>query len=119
MTCEIASTSAQVTIDKTMIPYLGKHETKQFICGKPIRFGFKLWCLASTVGYLPHAASHCGADSKLSNIFLGQGADVVLNLAEKGGLSNGFSVTNDNLFTSFSLLEELPKDSIGCLVFTG
>ena len=38
------------SIDKTMILFFGKHGTKQFIRGKPIRFGFKLWCLASTDG---------------------------------------------------------------------
>ena len=100
-----------------MIPYLGKHETKQFICGKSIRFGFKLWCLASTVGYLPHTAPHCGAGSKLPDLVLGQDADVVLNLAEKGGLSYGFSVTIKNLFNSFSLLKELSKGGIEGLVF--
>ena len=77
-------------IDETMIPYLGKHGTKQFICGKPIRFGFKLWCLTSTDGYLIHAEPYCEADTKLSDIGLGQGADEVLNLAGKGGLLNGF-----------------------------
>ena len=48
---------------------------------------------------------------------LDQGADVELILAEKGGLSNGFSITIDNFFTSFSLLEELLKSGIGGLVF--
>ena len=39
----------------------------------------------------------------------------MLDLVEKGGLSNGFSVTFDNLFTSFSLLDELSKGGIGDL----
>ena len=90
-----------------MVPYFGKHGTKQFIRGKPIRFGFKLWCLASTDGYLFHAEPYCGADTKLSDTGLGQGADVVLGLIEKCGLSSGSSVTFDNFFTSFPLLDEL------------
>ena len=49
-------------IDETMIPYFGKHGTKQFICGKSIRFGFKLWCFASTDGYLFYAQPYCGDD---------------------------------------------------------
>ena len=66
--------------------------------------------------WVPHAAPHCGAGSKLSDMVLGQGADV-LNPAGKGDLSNGFSVTIDNLFTSFSLFVELSKGGIGGLVF--
>ena len=94
------------SIDETMIPYFAKHGTKQFICGKPIRFVFKLWCFASIDGYLFHAEPYCGDDSKLANTGLGQCADVVLDLVEKDGLSSGFSVTFDNLFTSFPLLDE-------------
>ena len=41
----------------------------------------------------------------------------MLNLAEIGGLSNGFSATIDNLFTFFPLLEELLKRGIGGQVF--
>ena len=71
------------SIDETIISYFEKHGTKQFIRGKPIWFGFKLWCLASTDGYLFHAEPCCGADTTLSDTGLGQGADVVLGLIEK------------------------------------
>ena len=43
------------SVDESIIPYYGKHGTKQFIRGKPIRFGFKLWCITSSEGYLLHA----------------------------------------------------------------
>ena len=79
-------------------------------------FGFKLWCLVSTDAPLFYAEPYCRADTKLSNTGLGQGADVVLGLVEKGGLSSGFSVTFDKLFTSFPLLDELLKRGIGGLV---
>ena len=39
-----------LSIDEVMIPYFGRHGTKQFIWGKPIRYGFKLWGLASIFG---------------------------------------------------------------------
>ncbi|CAI6371246.1 unnamed protein product [Macrosiphum euphorbiae] len=29
------------SIDESMVPYFGRHGCKQFIRGKPIRFGFK------------------------------------------------------------------------------
>ena len=93
------------SIDEAMIPHFGKHGTKQFIRGKPIRFGFKLWCLASTDGYLFHAEPYCGVDTKLSNTGLGQSADVVLGLDEKDGLSSRFSASLDNHFPLFLCLK--------------
>ncbi|XP_068210548.1 piggyBac transposable element-derived protein 2-like [Palaemon carinicauda] len=38
--------------DETMIEYFGKHGYKQCIRGKPIRFGYKAWCLHTDDGYL-------------------------------------------------------------------
>ncbi|XP_057666794.1 piggyBac transposable element-derived protein 2-like [Diorhabda carinulata] len=34
--------SSHISIDETIVPYFGKHGTKQHIHGKPIRFGYKL-----------------------------------------------------------------------------
>ena len=53
------------SVDESIIPYYGKHGTKQFIRGKPIRFGFKLWCITSSEGYLFHAEPYCGVDTDL------------------------------------------------------
>lgn len=39
-------------IDEAMEPYYGRHGFKQFIRGKPIRFGYKFWCLCSHEGLL-------------------------------------------------------------------
>ena len=41
---------SQLSIDKLMVPYFGKHSCKQFIRGKPIQFGYKCWMLASATG---------------------------------------------------------------------
>ncbi|XP_064486109.1 piggyBac transposable element-derived protein 3-like [Ornithodoros turicata] len=38
--------------DECMIAYYGRHGCKQFIRGKPIRFGYKVWCLNTPDGYL-------------------------------------------------------------------
>ena len=37
-----------------MIIYFGEHSAKQYIKGKPIKFGYKLWCLITNLGYLIH-----------------------------------------------------------------
>ncbi|KAB0803734.1 hypothetical protein PPYR_00704 [Photinus pyralis] len=38
--------------DECMIKYYGRHGCKQFIRGKPIRFGYKMWCFNTASGYL-------------------------------------------------------------------
>ena len=106
----------EYNIDETIVPYLGKHGPKQFIRSKPICFDFKLLCLTSTDGYLFHAEPYCEADTKLSDVGLGQGADVASGFAKKGSLLNGFSVNFHKLFTYFLLRDELLKDGIGSLV---
>ena len=70
-------------VDESIIPYYGKHGTKQFIRGKPIRFGFKLWCITSSEGYFLHAESNCGVNTDFPDTGQGQGAVVVLALIEK------------------------------------
>ncbi|KAF2879462.1 hypothetical protein ILUMI_26709 [Ignelater luminosus] len=42
--------SENMSIDESMIPYFGRNGCKQFICGKPIRFGYKAWVLAQPSG---------------------------------------------------------------------
>jgi hypothetical protein len=34
-----------------MVAYYGKSSMKQFVRCRPIRFGFKKWCLAGSSGY--------------------------------------------------------------------
>lgn len=40
--------SETLSIDEEMIPYTG---TKMYMCGKPIKFGYKLWILVSSQSY--------------------------------------------------------------------
>ncbi|KAF2892692.1 hypothetical protein ILUMI_13482 [Ignelater luminosus] len=41
-----------ISFDESMIEYFGKHDCKQCIRNKPIRFGFKAWCMNTPEGYL-------------------------------------------------------------------
>ena len=72
--------TADLGIDETMIRCYGKHSTKQFVRNKPIRFGFKVFSIASPKGYLYHAEPYCGADTHLVETSLGLGGNVVLSL---------------------------------------
>ena len=65
-----------------------------FIRGKPIRFGFKFWCIISCEKYRLHAEPYCGVDTDLQDTGLGQGADVVLGLIEKCEVKAGSTVSS-------------------------
>lgn len=41
-----------ISVDEQMVPYFGLHSAKMFIKGKPIRFGFKNWVMATKTGYI-------------------------------------------------------------------
>ena len=95
------------SVDESMIPYYGRYGTKEFIREKPIRFGFKLWCLCSSDGYLPHAEPYYGKDTNLLETSIWQGSDVVLGMIEKCDLTKGSTVAMDNFFTTLLLLDKL------------
>ena len=40
------------SFDESMCEYYGRHGCKQFLRGKPIRFGFKIWCGTTPLGHL-------------------------------------------------------------------
>ena len=40
-----------LSIDESMVPYRGLHSAKQYIKGKPVKFGYKLWMLCSSDGF--------------------------------------------------------------------
>ena len=50
-----------LSIDEQMVPYFGRHSAKIFIRGKPIRFGYKNWILASSDGYSYKFGTYTGA----------------------------------------------------------
>ena len=69
-----------------MVPYFGKHGEKHCIHGKPKKFGFKLWAMATPLEYCIQFRPYTGKDSILQeyeNIGLGLGASVVANLVSK------------------------------------
>ena len=61
-----------LAIDEQMIPCFGRHSAKMFNRGKPIRFGYKNWVLASSDGYPSKFEAYTGAcDTKDSSKSLG------------------------------------------------
>ncbi|XP_046662894.1 piggyBac transposable element-derived protein 3-like [Homalodisca vitripennis] len=100
-----------LSVDESMIPYYGRHSTKQHIHGKPIRFGYKAWCLCTRSGYLVQGNLYEGANTGNKYPEVGVGASVVLNLCEKlPQRPDGYNLYFDNFFTSVVLLEKLAEE---------
>ncbi|KAK9754841.1 Transposase IS4 [Popillia japonica] len=59
-----------ISIDESMIPYYGKHYAKQYIRGKPIRFGFKNWACCTSSGYLLSFDIYMGKDNNENRAYL-------------------------------------------------
>ncbi|KAG5877861.1 hypothetical protein JTB14_036437 [Gonioctena quinquepunctata] len=58
-----------MSYDESMIKYYGRHPCKQFIRGKPIRFGYKMWALNTTSGYSVDCELYQGKNSQRSEIY--------------------------------------------------
>ena len=106
-----------VSVDESMVPYFGdmeiwKYGAKRYIHGKSIKFGFKLWVMATALGCCIQFRPYAGKDSILQeygNIGLGLGASVVANLVSKLSViqTSNYHIVMYNYFTSPALLRHL------------
>lgn len=104
-----------LSVDEGMIPYFGRHGCKQHIHGKPIRFGFKAWIIATKLGYCLQTELYQGKKDKKENTDLLLGESVVVDLISK--VKNVypdslFSIFCDNFFTSPHLLMLLQSKNV-------
>ncbi|XP_055309657.1 piggyBac transposable element-derived protein 3-like [Sitodiplosis mosellana] len=96
-----------------MIAYYGKHGCKQFIKGKPIRFGYKVWSQCTPSGYLVNFEIYQGSNPRSNPKYekrFGKISAPLLSMIddfpdELKGLPFGFFF--DNFFTGFPLLAYL------------
>lgn len=108
------------SVDESMVAYFGRHGCKQFIKGKPIRYGFKMWMGAisdaACNGYCVWLEPYQGSSTQIPNIYkpFGLGPSVILQycdiLSEIHALP--YQIYFDNFFTTVPLLAELSKRSI-------
>jgi DNA excision repair protein ERCC-6 len=98
------------SVDESMVPYYGRHSGKQFLKGKPIRFGYKFWCGTLINGYLVWFQPYGGKDDVVQDN-LGVGGNVVISygkkLLDKEPLP--YHLVFDNFFNSHKLQVELNK----------
>ena len=69
----------ELSVDEAMVAFKGRHYIKQYIQGKPTKWGFKVWVLASSHGYVLQGNVYLGKkDNRHCEMFLG--TQVVMNL---------------------------------------
>ena len=104
------------SIDEAMVPYFGRHGCKQFIRGKPIRYGYKLWVGATRLGYVAWMEPYQGAGTFINPDYrdMGLGAGVILQYAEVLSTLGDYPyhLFFDNFFTSIPLLSEITARNI-------
>ena len=98
------------SIDKHMAKFKGHNILRQFVKGKPIQWGFKIWCRCdSKTGYLFEGDIYCG--KKKGSVEHGLGEAVVIQLTEK--IKNlKCQIFIDNFFNTLSLQKNLLKNRI-------
>ena len=86
------------SIDEHMLKFKGHNVLRQYVKGKPIQWGFKMWCKCdSRTGYLFEFDVYAG--KKTNQVQFGLGEGVVLQLTEK--LKDLFcEIYIDNFFNS-------------------
>lgn len=106
--------------DESMVKYYGRHSCKQFIRGKPIRFGFKMWCLNNKDGFLINFDLYQGKNPRSAendeSLYGKATAPLLMMLREfpedKKYLS--YNLYLDNLFTSVYLLKDMRDAGYWC-----
>ncbi|KAK9703902.1 Transposase IS4 [Popillia japonica] len=88
-----------------MVPYVGRYSAKMFIKNKPVRFGFKIWCITSSDGYL-YKCFPCGDKQEVYSE-LGSGAQTVIQLISIMENPSNYKVYFDHFFTSYTLMRVL------------
>ena len=91
-----------LTVDEAMVGFKGRSELKQYIPQKPTKWGYKVWCLASS-NYLLAFDIYEGKHDNASNL---SPTDVVLSLTSRYQYRSHI-VYLDRYFTSPSLLDQL------------
>ena len=107
----------RLSVDESMIRFKGRSSFKQYNPMKPIKRGYKVWCIADKCGYVYKFEIYTGkrkdSDCQL-NADLGLGGNVVVSLTNSLHDKN-HKVFFDNFFSNISLLEYLQgKKVLAC-----
>ena len=97
----------RLAVDEMIVRYYGHNSLKQFIRGKPIRFGYKLWAICGSDGYCHKFDLYCGKEQRAELCHQPLGTRVVLDMISVISDPSGHELFFDNLLTSRTLLADL------------
>lgn len=106
--------SHTLSVDESMVPFKGRTTLKQYMPLKPVKRGYKIWCLAdSATGYITNLQVYTGKTAvSVGNFTNFQMCErVVLDLCEPYFSTNRL-VAFDNFFTTYKLMKTLRKNGL-------
>lgn len=99
-----------LSLDEQMVPYYGKHGCKIYMKGKPVKFGFKIWVLASSGGFPFKFEVYTGKKDKALHAHVPLGEQVVLSLTECFDSKENHTLYMDRFFSSTNLFRKLKTE---------
>ena len=108
---KIYSLGRYESIDESMIKFKGRSSLKQYLPLKPIKRGYKVWCLCDPItGYLVNFQIYLGKE-EISGKETSLGERIVFDLLSGHNFQGKYLYFN-NFFTSLRLLENLKLQDI-------
>lgn len=103
----------ELSIDESVVLFKGRNSMKEYNPMKPIKRGYKIWCIADMKGYMLNFDIYQGRNEVLEKEFenYGLGERVVLSLSKKFW-SKQRVIVFDNYFSSVSLMERLKAKGV-------
>jgi DNA excision repair protein ERCC-6 len=101
-----------LSIDESIVPYFGKHSCKMYIKGKPIRFGYKLWCLCGSDGFPYHLEIYTGRKAASDGPLGTRVINTMIDVVKCHSCVKDHEFFFDNFFTSYDLLSDLSQQDI-------
>jgi hypothetical protein len=97
-----------LSVDEQMIGYTGRHPSKQYIRGKPVKWGYKMWLLCDATGYPYHIWPYQGRSGQRRDEPLGSTVvKKMISVVQDNSSLNCHKIFMDNFFTSIKLMQDL------------
>ena len=101
--------SPNLSLDEQMVPYFGRHSLRMYMKGKPIKFGMKVWILASDDGYPFSFDVYTGRSAGESGPLGKRVVDKLTRCLEK---KSSHTLYFDRFFSSTALCRKLADEGL-------